>query len=174
MLMDFYLSRVKQAIEGATSGMTWEQMSQHAPGKWSAAEILEHLNLTYSGTTRAMEKCLEAGSLRLKPVGVREHVAKFVVVNFKWMPTGRQSPAYAIPSGAPPEQVCHEIHSNLAKMDEVISNCELRFGKQTKLLNHVFLGPLTAQQWRVFHWVHAKHHMKQVESMRARVPKPQE
>jgi hypothetical protein len=173
MPMDFYLSRVKQAIEQATAGLTWELMSQHPPGKWCIAEILEHLNLTYSGTTRAMENCLQAGSPRMKPATFRERVAKAVVVTFEWMPAGRQAPAYAVPSGTPPEQVWQDIQGNLASMDEVISRCELRFGKRTKLLNHPFLGPLTARQWRVFHWVHARHHMKQIESLRAGIAKTQ-
>ena len=167
MPMDFYLSRVKRAIEQATDGITWEQMSQHAPGRWSVAEILEHLNLTYSGSTRAMEKCLQTGRPRLKSARFGEHVAKFVVVNFRWMPAGRQAPAYAVPSGAPPAQIGQEIQVSLARMDEVLTQCEVRFGKRTKLLNHPFLGPLTAEQWRIFHWVHARHHMKQIENLRA-------
>ena len=36
-------------------------MTEAAPGKWSGAQILEHLLLTYSHTNRGLEKCLQAG-----------------------------------------------------------------------------------------------------------------
>jgi hypothetical protein len=51
-------------------------------------------------------------------------------------------------------------------MDEVIGQCEARFGKRTRVLDHPVLGPLTARQWRKFHWVHGRHHVKQIQKLR--------
>ena len=59
--MDSYLQRLQQAIESATRGMTIEDLTRHPEGKWSAAEILEHLFLTYTGTIKGFERCLAAG-----------------------------------------------------------------------------------------------------------------
>jgi len=28
------------------------------------------------------------------------------------------------------------------------------------------LGPLTASQWRKFHWIHGRHHVKQISERR--------
>ena len=63
--MDSYLERLQQAIASATRGMTTDELTRHAEGKWCAAEILEHLYLTYAGTQKAFERCLKAG----KPLG---------------------------------------------------------------------------------------------------------
>jgi hypothetical protein len=30
-------------------------------------------------------------------------------------------------------------------------------------LDHPFIGPLTADQWRKFHWVHGRHHIRQMQ-----------
>jgi len=29
-------------------------------------------------------------------------------------------------------------------------------------MDHLFLGPLTANEWRKFHWVHGRHHARQI------------
>jgi len=40
--MDFRLDKLKQSLESAVEGMSSEQLSWHPPGKWCAAEVLEH------------------------------------------------------------------------------------------------------------------------------------
>jgi hypothetical protein len=34
------------------------------------------------------------------------------------------------------------------------------------VLDHLILGPLTAAQWRKFHWIHGRHHVKQILRLR--------
>src|SRR6266852_1642188 len=71
--MDLYLERLQQAIASATRGMTGEDLTRHPDGHpegtWSVAEVREHLYLTYAGTTKAFERCLQAG----KPAGHSHH-----------------------------------------------------------------------------------------------------
>src|SRR2546429_9932120 len=59
--MDSYLDRLRTAIASATSGMTTDDLIRHREGKWSTAEVLEHLYLSYTGTTKGCERCLQAG-----------------------------------------------------------------------------------------------------------------
>jgi hypothetical protein len=54
----------------------------------------------------------------------------------------------------------------IVDMDKAIAECEASYGNSTLLLDHPILGPLTADQWRKFHWVHGKHHMKQIRGLR--------
>ena len=60
--MDFYLERIRERLSAVTKGMTTEDLSRHPEGKWSSAEVLEHLSLTYEGTARGFQKCLDAGA----------------------------------------------------------------------------------------------------------------
>lgn len=46
-------------------------------------------------------------------------------------------------------------------MDRVIDTCGRRFGTK-RAAAHFLLGPLSAEQWRRFHAIHAGHHLKQV------------
>ena len=164
--MDFYLERVEQAISRATQGMAIAQLSRRPQeGKWSAAEILEHLSLTYSGTAKAMERCLTAGQPTANLPTLKDRVATVVVVGLGHMPQGREAPAVTRPRGAAPEESLPVLLRSLAEMDELITRCEQKFGKRRRIVNHPVLGPLTARQWRKFLWVHARHHAQQIERL---------
>jgi Protein of unknown function (DUF1569) len=165
--MDAYLQRLQQTIASAIQGMTGEELRRHPEGKWCAAEILEHLHLTYAGTTKAFERCLQAGQPQVRPRVLRDRVRTVVVVGLGHMPNGRQSPKHALPRGMAPEELAREIGPRISAMDAAIAQCESRFGKRTRLLNHPILGPLTARQWRKFHWVHGRHHLKQIQNLRS-------
>jgi hypothetical protein len=164
--MDAYLQRLQEGIQSATQGMSGEDLLRHPEGKWCAAEILEHLYLTYTGTTKAFERCLQAGQPQVRARVLRDRMRTIVVVGLGHMPKGRQSPKHALPRGMTPEQVAREIGPRISAMDAAIAQCESRFGKQNRLLDHPILGPLTGRQWRKFHWVHGHHHLKQIQGLR--------
>ena len=167
--MHSYLQRVQQAIDDAVGGMSNQQLSWHREGKWSAAAILEHLSLSYSGTAKGLQRGLDAGRPSITAPSVRQRMACFVVTGLRYMPPGRKAPAMVVPKGAPPETVLADVRRNLAAADDAISRCEARFGTGVKIANHPILGPLTARQWRTFHLVHARHHMQQIVRIRAQI-----
>ena len=57
------------------------------------------------------------------------------------------------------------VGQNLAAMDQMLSRCEQRFGAGTRITSHFIFGPLTAEQWRKFHLVYTRHHLKQVRKL---------
>ena len=164
--MDPGLQRLQNEIASAVAGLTSEQLSRHPPGKWSVAEVLEHLYLTYTGTVKGFERVAETG----KPLATIQSWAQLgrtlVVVGFGHLPSGREAPPVARPRGVPPEKVLAEIGPKIAEMDDVVARCEQKFGPRRKLLDHPILGPLTAAQWRKFHLVHGLHHVKQIRRLK--------
>jgi hypothetical protein len=160
------LEQLKESLESALDGMSDDQLSWHLPGKWSASQVLEHLYLTYTGTIKGFEKVLTSG----KPLATRASLAHraltFVVVGLGHMPAGRKTPAVAQPRGVPPEKVRNELGATLAAMDAILAECETRFGRRAKLLDHPILGPLSVTQWRKLHLVHGRHHCKQLLRLR--------
>jgi Protein of unknown function (DUF1569) len=165
--MDSCLQRLRESIAAATHGMTVADLTRHPVSKWSTGEVLEHLYLTYTGTIKGLEKCLQAG----RPLGgsptLKQRLIAATVVGVGYMPRGRQAPSRTLPRGMPAERVVPELLAEIAVMDELIAQCEARYGKPVKLMDHPVLGPLTAQQWRKFHWVHGRHHLKQIQKLRA-------
>jgi hypothetical protein len=164
--MDSYLQRLHQAIASATQGICEKDLERRTDGKWSAAEVLEHLYLTYTGTSKAFERCLQAGKPLASTPTLKNRVAAILVTEFGYFPEGRKSPDHACPKGISPEKVVADICPQIAAMDKIIAQCEERFGSRKKVLDHPVLGPLTASQWRKFHWIHGRHHVKQISERR--------
>lgn len=160
--MDFSLERLRQELEDAIGSASPSAWAQAPPGKWNAAQILEHLFLTYKNTNRGMAKCVEQSAPLATRATVKQRVATLLVVNLGYLPEGRKAPERATPRGMPPEEVQRAIVPELQKMGAGLDDCERRFGTRTKIMDHPFLGPLTAGEWRKFHWVHGRHHARQI------------
>jgi hypothetical protein len=120
--MDSYLERLQQAIASATRGMTSDELTRHAEGKWCAAEILEHLYLTYAGTQKAFERCLKAGKPLAGVPTFKQRVAATAVTDFGYFPKGRKSPDQVLPRGMSVEKVVADIGPQIAAMDKLITN----------------------------------------------------
>ena len=164
--MDSRLEKLKEDLESAVEGMSSEQLSWHIPGKWCAVEVLEHLYLTYTGTITGLERVLRKGKPLASRASMAHRVRTLVVVGLAHLPGGVKAPAIVQPKGLPPEQVRNEIGEKMAAMDAIIAQCEARFGRHVKLLDHPILGPLNALQWRKLHVVHGQHHLKQLRQLR--------
>jgi uncharacterized protein DUF1569 len=164
--MDPRLERLQLAIETAMAGQSAQQRNWHPPGKWCTAEVLEHLYLTYTGTVKGFERVAAAGESLASAPTWKQRVQTSVVVDFGYLPTGRESPAVARPRGLSDEKVISEISLKIAEMDGIIRRCEEKFGMRKRLLDHPILGPLTGAQWRKFHLVHGLHHVKQIRHLR--------
>jgi hypothetical protein len=160
--MDSYLERLQQELENAMAGATPADLAKAPAGKWSPAQILEHLFLTYRGTNKGIRKCLETGAPLATSGSVKQRVQGFVVLDLGYFPYGRKSPERVIPRGMPGEEVSLAILPEIQQMQSVLADCERRFGTRTKVLDHLILGPLTAAQWRKFHWMHGRHHARQI------------
>ena len=166
--MDFRLEKLKENLESAVEGMSSEQLSWHLPGKWCAAEVLEHLYLTYTGTIQGFERVMRKTKPLASRASMAHRVLTLVVVGVGYVPAGLKAPAVAQPRGLPSEKVRNEIGEKIAAMNAIIAQCEARFGPWVHLLDHPILGPLSATQFRKLHLVHGQHHLKQLLRLRER------
>ena len=98
--MDSRLDTLKQSLESAMEGMSSEQLSWHLPGKWSAAEVLEHLYLTYTGTIKGLEKVMTRGAPLATRPSMAQRVLTFVVVKLGYIPAGTRGPRNRAAEGA--------------------------------------------------------------------------
>jgi hypothetical protein len=168
--MDSHLEKLQTALSQAIAGVSEEELKRSLPGKWCAAEVLEHLYLTYTGTIKGFSRVLEAGKPLVTAPTLRHRVRTLVVVGLGHMPQGRKAPPATQPRGLPAATVRAEILAKIGEMDEIIGRCESRLGANKRVgkavLDHPTLGPLTASQWRKFHFVHGLHHVKQLRRLR--------
>jgi hypothetical protein len=160
--MNSYLERLWQELEQATAGADSTRLAEAPAGKWSAAQILEHLLHTYKGTNAGLRRCLEQDTPSASKTTMKDRVATLLVVGVGYFPEGRMAPERTMPRGMSPDAIRPAIASELKKLIAQMDACEIKFGTRTKLLDHPFIGPLTADQWRKFHWVHGRHHIRQM------------
>lgn len=160
--MHHELSMLRTALANAIEDMSADDFARRPPGKWNSAEILDHLNLTYLGTIKNFERCLASGKPGAGPDRKAKRWPRRVIVWIGFFPSGRKSPDRVLPRGTPVQQLTTEIFENIARMDKVIAQCDAAFGPGKPLADHPILGPMTAREWRKFHLVHGKHHVRQI------------
>jgi hypothetical protein len=165
--MDAYLQKLHTSIASAANGLAPAQLAKSREGKWSVAEIFEHLYNSYTSTMRGMDRCLAAGKPQGRAPTLKERMRIFLVIEAGYFPTGRKAPEVSLPRGLPSEEVLQQIGPKIIAMDEAIARCESRYGRRTLILTHPILGPLTARQWRKLHWLHGRHHLNQIAGLLA-------
>jgi hypothetical protein len=160
-------------IDRATEGMTEEQLAWHPPEKWSTGDIMEHLSLAFAGTIKGMQIALEKNSARKREPTLKERLRVLMIIELGRFPRGRKTPEMVKPRGMHVREALNSIRRNLIAMDELLTACEKRFGSKTRLSAHPIFGPITARQWRRFHSIHTRHHMRQVWALREQIEQAQ-
>ncbi len=160
------LQRALDDIDAATRGMDAGELDQRTGARWSPAQILEHLALGFGATAKGAARCLESGRPAASVPTLRHRVATAVVVRFGYLPSGRTAPERTRPRGLSGDAAMQAVRANLIAMDEGLARCAERFGARVPILAHPILGPLSVAQWRTFHRVHTRHHMKQIVRLR--------
>lgn len=165
--MDAYFQAVLNEMESATSGLTDNDLNtlRLAPGKWTAAQTLEHLILAFTGTTRNMRKLAE-GKGDIAPPTLKQRIGKFVLVALGHMPEGRSAPEFTRPAVTPSVDVRERFRQAVQDMDSAIATRAASVPAPRHIAIHPILGPLTSREWRKFHLVHTRHHMRQIQAMR--------
>ena len=165
--MDPHLQRLRDELSTAIDGLSPEELNSRLGDKWCVAEILEHLYLTYTGTTKGFSRILDSGKAHRNTPTLRHRLLAFVVTGVGYFPNGVKSPPVATPRGLAPEKAISEVASRISEMDEIMSRCAAKLGADAKVLDHPVLGPFSVSQWRKFHLVHGRHHLKQIRRLRS-------
>ena len=84
-------------------------------------------------------------------------------------PEGRKSPATVVPQGRPFAEVAGSFKVHLQDLDRVMSEAERVLGATRPVLDHPVIGPFSIDDWRRFHWIHTRHHLKQIAERRAQL-----
>jgi hypothetical protein len=156
------LQRADRVLRESAGGLSVEALTRAPAGRWNAAEILEHLGLTFTGTSRGLQRLLEHGPAPPQPRTIEQRAGRFLVLHAGYFPEGYDSPEARKPRGADPATVLDAALAQLAAMDAALDSAELHFGPRLPVMQHPLLGTLSVHEWRRFHWLHARHHARQI------------
>jgi hypothetical protein len=145
--------------------------SQPDPQRWNIQQIVGHLLLTYGATVTAMDARIAKHTPTKARASLAQRIGQFAVLRLGWLPRGRRAPALTTPdpNAAPAsgDALQSMVDRNIATMDGRIAAAEQLFGRRRRAISHMILGPLSVPQWRRFHLVHGRHHLRQIAAIRA-------
>lgn len=156
-----HLQAVRHLLDDVTRGVSYEQLAKPVDGRWSPAEVLEHLRLAFSNSTGGAARCVDQGQTRARPRSMAQRLAGFLVITLQVFPKAR-APEQATPKGTPAPTIVADTLAALDALDGALTGAAERFGERTPLMNHPYFGTLDVRTWRRFHLVHTKHHVKQI------------
>jgi len=155
------LRAARHLLDEATRDVAYERLMRPAAGKWSPAEVLDHLRLAFSNSAAGATRCVDEGRTRARPRTLPQRLAGGLVIGLGIFPKAK-APAQAVPQGTPPPTIVTDTLAALDALDEALTRAAERFGDRTPLMNHPYFGTLDVRTWRKFHLVHTRHHAKQI------------
>ena len=166
------LQVLKVEFEGALRNLNalhTQMRPLHRESAWSIQQIAEHLLLTYDSTAETLQARLNRGvATKKRPTTLQRAAQSFVFTTGK-LPRGRKAPEEVWPC---PDAVVKTgtelsalVRSGLDHLEALTLQCEERFGRG-RSVTHAILGPLSMDQWRRFHLIHGRHHIKQITAIR--------
>lgn len=162
--MDAWLDRLRKEIEETTADLHEADWSRAPEGRWSSAQILEHLGRSYGTTAKMLELSMGTGGPpQVRAAKISEMLTKILIVTLGIFPNGAKSPAMVTPKGDSGPVALERAKINLERMGSAIAAAEERWGRKAEIAMHPVLGPLTPGQWRKFHYIHGHHHVLQMQ-----------
>ena len=149
-------------VLGPFRDRTDKEWESGPPGKWTPAQIVEHLALGLTMSAETLLKRRNHAPMSRRRRTPAEQVARFFILGLQWFPPGRKAPERT----TPPPQISRssaEQHflAGLELWDQV-DRALLPERRADLFAKHPRMGDLTVEEWMRFHVIHARHHARQI------------
>ena len=163
-MMPGAFAAIPDVVLGPLAGRPEAHWHRAPPGKWTPAQIVQHLAISIDGSGRAFEQRRAKPPMRRRPRPVRQRLAQFVYLDIGLIPSGRPAPAATEPAerpdaGAVERQLRDGVARFLALAHEL-----LPARRNDLFVKHPAFGDLTLPEWLQFHIRHCAHHAKQIRA----------
>lgn len=165
-LVDPHLQRALEALDAAGHALSTEGWLRAEPGHWNSAQIVEHLGKAFGSTAYILDKCVTDGAPKARTPSWRQRLFTALVVEVGYFPTGVRAPEMTLPEGLSGPDALAFAREALGALDDAASRAAVRFGARVPIANHPILGGFSVRQWRRFHWMHTRHHVRQIARLR--------
>lgn len=141
-----------------------------SPFCWTIHQVVEHLLLSLRTSREEMEGRLRKGRITRRAGRTRpEWLLQLMVLGVGYMPKGVPAPEETTPTAVLPmasgRELALALERELEMMDATLDICRKRFGME-RIGRHFLLGPMRIDQWRRYHALHLRHHLRQVRAIR--------
>jgi hypothetical protein len=155
---------IPDVVLGPLAGRPEADWHRAPPGKWTPAQIVQHLAISVDGSSRVFEERRAKPPMRRRQRPVRQRLAHFLYLDLGWIPSGRPAPAATEPAARPDAgAVERQLRDGVTRFLGLAR--ELLPGRRGDLFaRHPAFGDLTLPEWLRFHVRHCAHHAKQIEA----------
>jgi uncharacterized protein DUF1569 len=156
------IAELPALVLGPLQGRADSEWERGPAGKWTPAQIVEHLalGLTLSAETFLSRK--NHAPMKRRSRTPAEQIARLFIFGLRRFPPGRKSPERT----TPPPQIDHRAAEEhfLAGVEawDQVDRALLPERRADLFVKHPRMGDLTVEEWMRFHVIHARHHAKQI------------
>jgi len=157
------LADMPEFVLGALAGRADADWYRAPSGKWCAAQIVQHLAISFDSCARTFEARRGHAPMRRRRRSPRELAGYALVMYAGWSP-GVDAPAAVRPAEHPErDAVTRQLRNAVARF--VALERELLPARRADLfVKHPALGDLTYPEWVRFHRWHCAHHTRQIRA----------
>jgi DinB superfamily len=150
-------------VLGPLAGRRDADWHRAPPGRWTSAQIVQHLAISIDGSGRLFEQRRAKPPMRRRPRSVGQRLNHLLYIEVGWAPR-REAPAAVRPAERPdPVAVERQFREGVARF--LALERELLPARRDDLfVRNPLLGDLTLPEWLAFHVRHCAHHAKQIRA----------
>ncbi|MBI4502396.1 MAG: DinB family protein [Gemmatimonadetes bacterium] len=157
------LAALEPMVLGPLHGLEPEDWHRGPAAKWTIAQVVAHLALGVDLSSSVFaQRAEKTGMIRRSNPG--QAVLRHLLLGFGKFPPGRQAPETTRPPEKPdPEIVAAQYRMGVERFATMAETWPEK--RQMEIfVKHPLLGDLNLPEWIRFHYVHARHHVKQIQS----------
>jgi hypothetical protein len=160
-------------VTAELGGFDGTSASVHPCGRphcWTVQQVVEHLVLSMDQTRATLQERLAKGRPGHNLHRSRtEWALQLMILSAGHMPKGVGAPRETTPAanmeGTGVRELTERLERSIELLDATMDECRQRFDME-RVGRHFLLGPLRIDQWRRYHVLHLRHHVKQIAEMR--------
>ena len=156
------LGELPDLVLGPLRGRADSEWERGPAGKWTPAQIVEHLALGLALSAETFQARKNHAPMKRRPRTPAEKIAKLFIFGLRSFPPGRKAPERTTPA---PQiaRASAEAHF-LAAVEawDQVDRALLPERRADLFVKHPRMGDLTVEEWMRFHLIHARHHARQI------------
>ncbi len=162
MKVSHHLNRLEPMVLHPVRGITGKEWHRAPNGKWSIAQIMQHLAIGIDLVGEAFDELSGADAMKRQAKPYQSALRHLTLGVGKYPGTLKALP-HATPDAKPdPELVAAQFRMGVEQYKALAS--EWPTEKQlARFVPHPMLGDLNFPEWVRFHYLHCRHHASEIE-----------
>ena len=162
MKVDHQLSRLEPIVFNPIHGVKHDDWRRAPDGKWSLAQVIEHLAITMDVVAEGFEGLVDKEGMERRATPAQS-VLRHTMLGAGEFPKGMRAPDITLPSDDPDPELAAASFRMAVERTRALIDKWAEEKQVVTYLHHPILGDLNLPEWVRFHYVHSTLHSRQIE-----------